>query len=87
MQEELLLWLLYLFGGEGGRQVLLHLLPLGLAEVVVCGVLKVGLDLHAHTHTNKYSTHHRRCICMYLHRHKQTKACQQDCLINLFVPL
>ena len=51
MQEELLLWLLYLFGGEGGRQVLLHLLPLGLAEVVVCGVLKVGLDLHAHTHT------------------------------------
>ena len=47
--EELLLWLMYLFGGEGGRQILLHLLPLGLAEVVVCRVLKVGLDLHAHT--------------------------------------
>lgn len=34
-----------LLGGICGRQVLLDLLPLRLSNVVVCGVLKMGLHL------------------------------------------
>lgn len=36
---------MYLFGGIGGGEVFFHLLLHRLADVVVCRILKVGLNL------------------------------------------
>lgn len=43
-----------LLGAEGAGEVFLHLLLLGLADVVVGGILQVGLDLPGLTGSRKH---------------------------------